>query len=264
MKARGPVNSDDEIEENISYVEESSKVNKQFETFSKSHYSHLFSLKIDEVTIDQSISTLQGNNDADYIEDVSIWTLSHKNIAMKPKLSKTWKQNDFFYSNYVKFSFYFFSIFFTVSFVLIWLWELEYSLLNYFNDNKQQKHIVWITLFSQRYRKIGSLNSWSMNPVVFLLEQTCALTLFFVFLFRLYSWKKNRNPSWNDFFNTNKTALICFNLFVWEKQIETTTLNAFSHLIRLFILAQTFSFIQILRKTNNKKEIPKICLFDLS
>jgi hypothetical protein len=29
LKTRGPVNSDDEIEENISYVEESSKVNTQ-------------------------------------------------------------------------------------------------------------------------------------------------------------------------------------------------------------------------------------------
>lgn len=44
--------SDEEIEDNLSYVDESSKV--------------------DELTIDKSISTVHGNNDADFIEDLSI------------------------------------------------------------------------------------------------------------------------------------------------------------------------------------------------
>lgn len=51
-KNRIGMQSDEEIDDNLSYVEESSKV--------------------DEITIDKSISTLHGNNDADYIEDVSI------------------------------------------------------------------------------------------------------------------------------------------------------------------------------------------------
>jgi FGFR1 oncogene partner len=51
-KNRVGMHSDEEIDDNLSYVEESSK--------------------IDEITIDKSISTLHGNNDADYIEDVSI------------------------------------------------------------------------------------------------------------------------------------------------------------------------------------------------
>lgn len=52
FKNRSALGSDDEIEDNLSYVDESSKV--------------------DEITIDRSISTVQGNNDADYIEDLSI------------------------------------------------------------------------------------------------------------------------------------------------------------------------------------------------
>lgn len=51
-KNRSALGSDEEIEDNLSYVDESSKV--------------------DEITIDKSISTVQGNNDADYIEDLSI------------------------------------------------------------------------------------------------------------------------------------------------------------------------------------------------
>lgn len=51
-KNRSALGSDEEIEDNLSYVDESSKV--------------------DEITIDRSISTVQGNNDADYIEDLSI------------------------------------------------------------------------------------------------------------------------------------------------------------------------------------------------
>lgn len=51
-KNRSALGSDEEIEENISYVEENSK--------------------FDEGTIDKSISTIQGNNDADYIEDISL------------------------------------------------------------------------------------------------------------------------------------------------------------------------------------------------
>lgn len=52
FKNRGGIISDEEIDDNLSYIEESSK--------------------IDEVTNDRSISTIHGNNDADYIEDVSI------------------------------------------------------------------------------------------------------------------------------------------------------------------------------------------------
>lgn len=48
----GATISDEEIDDNLSYIEESSK--------------------IDEATNDRSISTINGNNDADYIEDVSI------------------------------------------------------------------------------------------------------------------------------------------------------------------------------------------------
>jgi hypothetical protein len=48
----GGIVSDEDVDENLSYIEESSK--------------------IDEVTVDRSISTIQGNIDADYIEDVSI------------------------------------------------------------------------------------------------------------------------------------------------------------------------------------------------
>lgn len=51
-KNRSALGSDEEIEDNLSYVEESSKV--------------------DDITVDRSISTVQGNNDADYIEDLSI------------------------------------------------------------------------------------------------------------------------------------------------------------------------------------------------
>lgn len=51
IKNRNFAGSDDEIDENISYAEESSK--------------------FDEMTIDKSISTLHGNNDADYLEDLS-------------------------------------------------------------------------------------------------------------------------------------------------------------------------------------------------
>ena len=47
----GGVVSDEDIEDNLSYIEESSK--------------------IDEITVDKSISTIQ-NNDADYLEDVTI------------------------------------------------------------------------------------------------------------------------------------------------------------------------------------------------
>ncbi|RNA06190.1 FGFR1 oncogene partner-like isoform X6 [Brachionus plicatilis] len=54
FKNRGGIISDEEIDDNLSYIEESSK--------------------IDEVTNDRSISTIHGNNDADYIEDLSLIT----------------------------------------------------------------------------------------------------------------------------------------------------------------------------------------------